>query len=343
MLAHRAALVGQREIPQGGLAAGGVDDDVGDQRLHRRDDVDAPALLRPDREVGVEVRRTRPLHAAVAHLLYARLLAEIALHHELVHLAVGVHKARVHAAGEVIEEHAVDPERLARHLRIGRAVDLPLLKLIAGLLVVDLHGFEECVPVKGLAGRVLDEADHLLELLDGVGLHLVLGIARRHAVYVRGELEIAILERRGHHGAVARHVAADEAGAHLREVVAQRAAGLRRGQGTDVRRDAEVLRRVEIRRDDVLVEDRRQEDRQGLRRETDQIREARHHLAGHELVKEDDLLVLFRVGVQVSVGGERVMQHVGRFLHDPVILEPRHAQLCAAHAERRAVDERGIV
>lgn len=136
-----------------------------------------------------------------------------------------------HAAREMIEKHTVDPEGLAGHLRIGRAVDLPLLQLVLRLTVVDLHGLEKRVPVEGLAGLLLDEADESAQFLDGVVLHRVLIVADGHAVIVRREVEIPVLIRRRGDAAVARHVAGDKARAELGILVAQGAAGLGRGQG----------------------------------------------------------------------------------------------------------------
>lgn len=211
---------------------------------------------------------------------------------------------RVHAAGEMVEKHAVDPERLARHLRVGRAVDLPLLQLVLRLLVVDLHGAEKRVPVERLAGLLLDEADEPPQLLDGVVLHRLLIVADGHAEVVRREVEVPVLIRRRGDAAVARHVAGDKARAELGILVAQGAAGLGRGQGADVGRDAEVFGRVEIRRCDLLVEDGAQKHRQHLRRQVDEVREAGHDLARDELVKEHDLLRQFVAGVEVLVGHE---------------------------------------
>ena len=211
---------------------------------------------------------------------------------------------RVHAAGEMVEKHAVDPERLTRHLRVGRAVDLPLLQLVLRLLVVDLHGAEKRVPVEGFAGLLLDEADEPPQLLDGVVLHRLLIVADGYAEVVRRKVEVPILIRRRGDAAVARHVAGDKARAELGILVAQGAAGLGRGQGADVGRDAEVLGRVEVRRRDLLVEDGAQKHRQHLRRQVDEVREAGHDLAGDELVKEHDLLRQFVAGVEVLVGHE---------------------------------------
>ena len=339
VLAHGGALVAAREIGQRPVGVFGVDDDVGDERLHARHDVDAPAVFRPDGEVGVEVRRARPLDAAVAHCGRAGLFLPVAAHHDAVDTAVGVEKARVHAAREVVEKHTVDPEGLAGHLRIGRAVDLPLLQLVLRLTVVDLHGLEERVPVEGLAGLLLDEADEPAQLLDSVVLHRVLIVADRHAVIVRREVEIPVLIRRRSDAAVARHVAGDKARAELGILVAQGAAGLGRGQGADVGRDAEVFGRVEIRRRDLLVEDRAQKHRQHLRRQVDEVREAGHDLSGDELVKEHDLLRELVAGVEMLVCHERDAQQVGGLFHDAVILGARHAQLVAAHTERAAVDK----
>ena len=339
VLAHGGALIAAGEVGERLIGILRVDDDVGNEGFHARHDIDAPAVFRPDGEVGVEVRRARPLDAAVAHRGGAGLFLLVAAHHDTVDAAVGVEKMRVHAAGEMVEKHAVDPERLARHLRVGRAVDLPLLQLVFRLLVVDLHGAEKRVPVEGLAGLLLDEADEPPQLLDGVVLHRLLIVADGHAEVVRREVEVPVLIRRRGDAAVARHVAGDKARAELGILVAQGAAGLGRGQGADVGRDAEVFGRVEIRRRDLLVEDGAQKHRQHLRRQVDEVREAGHDLAGDELVKEHDLLRQFVAGVEVLVGHERDAQQVGGLFHDAVVLRPGHAQLVAAHAERAAVDK----
>ena len=304
VLAHGGALIAAGEVGERLIGVLRVDDDVGNEGFHARHDVDAPAVFRPDGEVGVEVRRARPLDAAVAHRGGAGLFLLVAAHHDAVDAAVGVEKMRVHAAGEMVEKHAVDPERLARHLRVGRAVDLPLLQLVLRLLIVDLHGLKERVPVERLAGLLLDEADEPPQLLDGVVLHRLLIVADGHAEVVRREVEVPVLIRRRGDAAVARHVAGDKARAELGILVAQGAAGLGRGQGADVGRDAEVFGRVEVRRRDLLVEDGAQKHRQHLRRQVDEVREAGHDLARDELVKEHDLLRQFVAGVEVLVGHE---------------------------------------
>jgi len=50
-----------------------------------------------------EVRRARPLDAAVAHRGRAGLFLLVSAHHDAVDAAVGVEKMRVHAAGEVVK------------------------------------------------------------------------------------------------------------------------------------------------------------------------------------------------------------------------------------------------
>ena len=240
----------------------------------------------------------------MAHRGGAGLFLLVTAHHDAVDAAVGVEKVRVHAAGEVVEKHAVDPERLARHLRVGRAVDLPFLQLVLRLLIVDLHGPEERVPVERLAGLLLDEADEPSQLLDGVVLHRLLIVADGHAEVVRREVEVPVLIRRRGNAAVARHIAGDKARAELGILIAQGAAGLGRGQGANVGGDAEVFGRVEVRRGDLLVEDGAQKHRQHLRRQVDEVREAGHDLARDELVKEHDLFRQLVAGVEVLVGHE---------------------------------------
>lgn len=67
VLAHGGALIAAGEVGERLIGILRVDDDVGNEGFHACHDVDTPAVFRPDGEVGVEVRRARPLDAAVAH------------------------------------------------------------------------------------------------------------------------------------------------------------------------------------------------------------------------------------------------------------------------------------
>ena len=121
-------------------------------------------------------------------------------------------------------------------------------------LVIALESFGKGVPVKLLARVILNELYAAAQLLDGVLLRVnIVVIAQRNTEAVGRQLEIAILERRGHDAAVAGHVAGDEALAEDREIAFGGNAGLGRRQRTHVGRYTEILYRIEIHRRKLLI------------------------------------------------------------------------------------------
>ena len=148
----------------------------------------------------------------------------------------------------------------------------------------------------------------------------------------------AALEHARRLAGVAGHVRGEHRLADQREVVVKRDARLGRAAGAHVRREAEALRHVYVVRLQVLVDVADDELRQGLQRDGDQVREARHEEGRHDLVHRDDL-----VGQRAAAEPAVVREHQGyllrQALHDGVHVEVGYLQLGAAEALEQAVDE----
>ena len=118
----------------------------------------------------------------MAHFGRARQALFVSFGHELVYSFIGLVEALIHAAVQMIGVHAVQPRRWAGHLRMIGAVYLPQIEVEARHLVVALESFGKGVPVKLLAGVLLNELYAAAQLLDGVLLRVnIVVIAQRNA------------------------------------------------------------------------------------------------------------------------------------------------------------------
>ena len=184
---------------------------------HLADRIDAPALQQPVIEVGVVIARRVPDDGPVAYRLRAlagsHLFAEIIIYFDVV-----LKRLRFSGNGLVLKD-AVQPRGRPGVRRNVRAVVVPLLEFALVLLVPDLAGLLQSVPVELAAGVLLEEGDRRLYLLDRVVLDLLFFPAERHVEDLRREADAPLLQHGRHDASVARHVGREHAAADLREVV----------------------------------------------------------------------------------------------------------------------------
>ena len=171
---------------------------------HLADRIDAPALEQPVVEVGVVVARRVPDYRPVAYRLWAfarsDLFAQITIHLDII-----LKRLRFSGNGLVLKD-AVQPRRRPRVRRDVRAVVVPLLELALVLLVPDLAGLLQSIPVELLTGVLLEEGYRRLYLLDRVVLDLLFLPAERYIEDLRRQTYAPLLKHRGHDASVARHV-----------------------------------------------------------------------------------------------------------------------------------------
>ena len=276
----------------------------------------------------------------MAHLARAGQALCVAVLHDAAHLAVGLYEAVVHAAVQVEGVHPVQPRRRPRDLRVLRPVYLPQVEVEARDLIVILHALIKGVPIELLTRLLLDEFDAAHDLLDRVVLRVdIVVVSQRYAQLVCRQLEISVLILARHNAAVTGHVAGDEAFAEYRVVPFYGDARLGRWQRADVGGDAVVLHAVEINRRKLLVYHRGKEDRYCLHRKPDKIREARHYLRRHQLVKADYSVRkrLFAADGHVCV--EHCADDIRRMFDYHVVQQMPGAELYAAVALKLAVDK----
>ena len=277
-----AGLLGQAgQVVHGDVRILGVDHVVAHRGVHVQDDVDAPAVLRPGREVGVIHGGGAPQERAVAGLAAERLvLILVSLAHDLDDLAVDLVVVRVGAVDglpliELVERLGDADERGVRRLEV-----VPLLELDLVLLVHALGALEERLPVELRVVVLFDEGDGLFHDLAGERQRRGLVVDHGEGCLIVGQADAAALEHGRRLGGVAGHVRGDDRPADDRERVIEGDAGLRRAAGAHVGRQAEGLGHVDVVRLDVLVDVADDELRQRLQRHRVQIREAGHEQLG---------------------------------------------------------------
>lgn len=304
--AHGRGLVHLCDTRQHGLAGGGVDDIHAVEVDHLAYAVDTPALEYPVVEVRVVVRGSVPDDGAVLDGL-GEFTGRDLLFKQGIDLAVVI-KRLLHAADRLMLEYAVEPRGGAGVRRKLRAVQLPFLKLAAGLLVPYLAGFLQLVPVILRAGMLLKELDGGEKFVDGVFLYLIAEPPQRDVDRLGRESVAAVLDGRGHNAAVAGHIAAEHAAADLRIVVLDGDARLEGRQGTHVRRQTVQLGLLDVVYGAVLVYERGQIHGQHLIEHNVVVGKAAADELRDKLVHADDLfaqfLGLFAAGMEIEVGVE---------------------------------------
>ena len=339
VVAHDRLLREQREVLYRLLRVVRAYHVVAHRGVHVQHDVDAPAVLDPGGEVRVVHRRGAPQERAVAGLAAEGLvLLLVAAAHDLDDLAVHLREVVLLAVDAGPGVQAVERLGYAAERGVRGLEDVPLLELYGVLLVHLLGALEEGVPVVLLAVFLLDEGDGVLEHLGGVGVRARLVVDHGHGDGEVGQAYAAALEHARRLAGVAGHVRGEHRLADQREVVVKRDARLGRAAGAHVGREAEALRHVYVVRLQVLVDVADDELRQGLQRDGDEVREARHEEGRHDLVHRDDL-----VGQRAAAEPAVVREHQGyllrQALHDGVHVEVGYLQLRAAEALEQAVDE----
>ena len=166
---HDHSLIETRHIPESFLLVLRLERLREVQGFHLDENVDAPAVGEPVREVRVIVGRYGPDDRPVTHLSAPGLLAVLVrLHHQAVDLVEGLQDARVDSAVHFIIPLAEELVAGTDELRIRRLVDFPLAELVLCLLVEPLHSSEISVPVPLCTGLILDELDAGLDILDRI-------------------------------------------------------------------------------------------------------------------------------------------------------------------------------
>ena len=281
VVTHGGLLGEQSQILDGLLGIGRADHVVTHGGVHVQDDVDAPAVLSPSREVGVVNGGGSPQEGAVTGLAVERLvLLFVGLTHDLDDLAVDLVEVRILTVDgrpgvQTVQSLGDADERGVRGLEV-----VPLLKLDGVLLVHELGVLEQLVPVVLHAVFLLDEGDGVLEHLGGVGVRARLVMDHGESYGEVRQIHAAALEHGGAFGCVAGHVGGDESLADDGEGVVYGNAGLGRAAGADVRGQAVGFGNVYVVRLDVLVDIADDELRQGLERDGDKILEALHEQRG---------------------------------------------------------------
>ena len=267
----------------------------------------------------------------MTHLADPRLiLGFISFHEDLADLLAGLDDARVRAAVHLVVPLAEQLVAGAKELRIRALVDFPLLQLILRLFVEALDDGEVVVPIPLGSDGVLNKLDAGLDIVRA-HLHglLVLVTHGEAEVEHRHVGEAACKVGGSHCGAVARHGAGNEAGAHVRQRVNDQSAALGGRHRAGVCRQAVGLDRVDVRHAGELVDLRNEEDRQKLERDARHVREARHDLAHGHFVEQNDLLAQRAVAVFGVALGEQneVLSNVAEDIENQKV---RHLECAAA-------------
>ena len=339
VMAHGRLFGEEGEILDGLLRIGGGDHVVPHGGVHVQHDVDAPAVLRPGREVGIIDGGGTPQEGAVP-----RFAAEgdvfflVRPAHYVDDLAVVAVEIRFAAVGGRPRVQAVERFGDAGERGVVGLEVFPLLKLYGVLLVHVRSVFEQLVPVVLHAVFLFYKRDGVFEHLRGVGMRA--GLVVNHG---EGDGEIrhgvaAALEHGGRLGGVAGHVRRNERPAEQRERVVDRDARLRGAARADIRGQAVGLCDVDIIRLYMLVNIADDKLRQRLQGDGVQALEASEKQRGEYLVMGYDV-----VGLPASAETAVICQHEGDFLgqalHDGVHVHVRYAQLRPAVALEESVDE----
>ena len=339
VVTHGGLLGEESQILDGLLGVLRVDHVVTHRGVHVQDDVDAPAVLRPGREVGIIDCGGSPQEGAVARPAAEGLvLLFICLAHDLDDLAVDLVEVRIGAVDGSPGVQAVERLGNAAEGGVGGLEVIPLLKLDGVLLVHELCVLEQLVPVVLYAIFLLNESDGILKDLSGIGVcaRLVVDHGQRYGE-VR-QVHAAALDHRGALGGVAGHVGSDEGLADYREGVVYRNAGLSRAAGADVSRQTEGFGNVDIIRLYMLVNIADDELRQRLEREGDKTLEAGHEQRRQNLVKGNEVIAA-RAAAETLVVCEHERDALCQALDDGVHIRMGGAQLIAAEALEQTVDK----
>ena len=196
---------------------------------------------------------------------------------------------------------------------------LPRLKLIAYFGVVLLHYLEERLLVELLAGILLNEADDLFHLGEGIFICCRVLPAHRDTRNHGGDCDAALDELAIHGRGVAGHVVRDKARADLGVVVVYRNAGGVCAQTAGVGRQTSVFHDVHVKRCQTLIHVCAEEPLKHFERQSLEIRETGDYLGAHGLLKHDELVCKFRVA-EAAVALHAVGDHLRCAFHDGVHL-----------------------
>ena len=197
--------------------------------VHVQDDIDAPAVLDPGREIGVVNSGGSPQECAVTGLAAERLLLLfIRLAHDLDDLTVNLVEVRIGAVYGCPCIQAIERLGNAAQSRIRGLEVVPLFKLDGVLLVHELCVLKEIIPVVLDAVLFFHESDGVLEHLGGIRMCARLVVDHGQGYGEVRHAYAAALEHGGSLGCVAGHVGRDHRLTDEGECVVERNAGLGR-------------------------------------------------------------------------------------------------------------------
>ena len=340
VMAHDAFLGEFGQILDGNVRVLGVNHIMAHRGVHVENDVNAPAVLRPGREIRIVDGGRSPEERAVARLALEWLIFLLhAVIHNLDDFAVNFVEILVMAVDQrplhqFVERFADSAER-----RIRSGKDIPFFHFDPVLLIHELCLFKERIPV------ILDAVDlfnfryclfelirRILMAVFGVVLHgedkwIGLNIGSRKA---------AALEHGCGFAGVAGLVGGELQLAENGEGIVNCDAGLRGAPGADIGRQAVRFRHIDIVWFNELVDIADDEFRKRLHGLAVKRRETSHKQRWDCLIQSDDM-VGFRAAAQPLIVFQNEADFISQSVDNGVAMDTGNFKLRAAVALKQAV------
>ena len=307
--------------------------------VHVEDNVDAPAVLYPGREVGVINGGGSPQEGAVAgRAAKGLILFLVSLSDDLNNLAVGLVEVRIltvygSPCVQTVQSFGNADEGVIRSLHI-----IPLLELDGVLLVHELSVLEQFVPVVLDIVFLLNKCNSVLEHLSRIGMCARLIVDHCQSYGEVRHTDAATLEHGGRLGCIAGHIGRQQCLADDRECVVHCNAGFGCTAGADIGCKTEGFRNIYVVGLDVLVNIADDEFGKRLERNGNKFLEALHEQRRKNLVHGNHDISQ-RAAAETPVVCENECDLLGQAADDGVHICVSYLQLIAAVALKQAVDE----